>query len=239
MKLLSLKVIVHRKIATKTYELILEKPDDINPAAGQFAMLKIAGKYLKRPLSISDSDQNTVTFIYKVLGEGTKMLSESNPTQIEVLLPLGTSFPIVQNKAVLIAGGVGIAPMLALAKELSRNECKLDIHLGYKTKEEVFLEKELSKYGTVTIYTEDGSAGIKGYCLPNKVDDNAVIYGCGPHPMLTAVANNYPNAGWLSTEEYMACGFGICSGCVIRLKSGMKKVCQDGPVFAKEEFECN
>ncbi len=238
MELLSLKVIEHQQIADKTFKIVLTKPEHICPKPGQFAMVKVAGKFLKRPLSISDYTTETVTFIYKVLGSGTKLLSQSNPEQIEVLLPLGTNFNLDANHATLIAGGVGIAPMAALARELHANGVNVDIHLGYRTSSEVFLADELANYGTVTIYTEDGSQGTKGYCLPQAIDDSSTIYSCGPHPMLNAIANQYPNSGWLSTEEYMACGFGICAGCVIKLKSGMKKVCQDGPVFAKEEFEC-
>lgn len=238
MELLSLKVIKHQKIASKTYELVLEKPQSINPKPGQFAMIKVEGKFLKRPLSISNYTNDTITFIYKVLGSGTKLLSQSNPTTIETMLPLGTSFDTNSKHATLIAGGVGIAPMAALARTLHENGTEVDIHLGYRTKAEVFLANELSNYGTVTIYTEDGSSGTKGYCLPETIDSNSTIYSCGPHPMLNTVASKYSNDGWLSTEEYMACGFGICAGCVIKLKSGMRKVCQDGPVFAKEEFEC-
>lgn len=238
MELLSLKVTQHQQIAEKTFKIILEKPQHIKPKPGQFAMIKVEGKFLKRPLSISNYDDDTVTFIYKVLGQGTELLSKSNPTTIETMLPLGTSFNLETNHATLIAGGVGIAPMAALAQNLHQNGITIDIHLGYRTANEVFLAGELEQYGTVTIYTEDGSAGTKGYCLPETIAAESTIYSCGPHPMLNAVANKYPNQGWLSTEEYMACGFGICAGCVIKLKSGMKKVCQDGPVFAKEEFEC-
>lgn len=238
MELLTLKVIKHNQIAENTFQLVLQKPQRIKPKPGQFAMVKVEGKFLKRPLSISSYDHQTVTFIYKVLGAGTKLLSESKPKQVEVVLPLGTSFELNAKHATLIAGGVGIAPMLALAQNLAANGTVIDIHLGYRTASEVFLGEELSQYGSVTIYTDDGSRGTKGYCLPPAIDPDSTIYSCGPHPMLQAIAKNYPNHGWLSTEEYMACGFGICSGCVIKLKSGMKKVCQDGPVFAKEEFEC-
>ncbi len=238
MELLTLDVITHKKIAKDTFEIILSKPTDIELKAGQFAMIKVNEMFLKRPLSISSFTQTTVTFIYKILGKGTKKLSEEQLEKLEVMLPLGCSFPLAETNVTLIAGGVGIAPMHELAKQLSNNNCKLDIHLGYKTKDEIFLDKQLSEYGNVTIYTEDGSFGTKGYCLPKKIAENDLIYGCGPHGMLTAIANNYKNDGWLSTEEYMACGFGICAGCVIKLKSGMKKVCVDGPIFAKEEFKC-
>lgn len=238
MELLNLNVIQHQKIAAKTYQLVLAKPAHICPKPGQFAMIKVEGKFLKRPLSISNYTETTITFVYKVLGAGTKLLSESNIETIEAMLPLGTSFDLDCKRATLIAGGVGIAPMAALAQKLHEGGAEIDIHLGYRSADEVFLAEELSNYGSVTIYTEDGSAGTKGYCLPQTVDSASTIYSCGPHPMLNAVANQYPNKGWLSTEEYMACGFGICAGCVIKLKSRMKKVCQDGPVFAKEEFEC-
>lgn len=238
MELLTLKVLEHIQVADLTYKLVLEKPLAINPKPGQFAMIKVVGKFLKRPLSISDYTTDTITFIYKVLGSGTKLLSESNPKELELLLPLGNDFPLESSAATLIAGGVGIAPMAALARTLHSNGVAVDIHLGYRTSSDVFLADELAKYGTVTIYTEDGSRGEKGYCLPATIAASNTIYSCGPHPMLNAIASKYPNKGWLSTEEYMACGFGICAGCVIKLKSGMKKVCQDGPVFSKEEFEC-
>ncbi|WOO87548.1 dihydroorotate dehydrogenase electron transfer subunit [Mollicutes bacterium LVI A0039] len=238
MEILKLNVLSHKQLAVQTFELVLQKPLHICPKPGQFAMVKVEGKFLKRPLSISDYTEETITFIYKVLGEGTKLLSESKPVEIEVLLPLGSDFERTAGHATLIAGGVGIAPMACLARELAANGATLDIHLGYQTANQVFLADKLSEYGNVTIYTEDGSCGQKGYCLPTEVAPDSVIYGCGPHPMLNAIANQYPNQGWLSTEEYMACGFGICAGCVIKLKSGLKKVCQDGPVFAKEEFEC-
>ncbi|MFV0556877.1 MAG: dihydroorotate dehydrogenase electron transfer subunit [Lactovum sp.] len=237
MDLFTLTVLSHQKIAKETYQLKLERPKDILLQAGQFAMLKIEGKFLKRPLSISDYNQDSITFIYKILGEGTALLSKQNPTEIEALLPLGKAFPLSSKAATLIAGGVGIAPMTALARELYQLGTPLEIFLGYKCKEEIFSINELKQYGKVTYYTEDGSAGKKGYCLPDDLDCNRLIYACGPHPMLHAIAKKYSNQGWLSTEEYMACGFGICAGCVISLKSGLKKVCVDGPVFAIEEFK--
>lgn len=238
MKLERLKVKSHRQIATKIFELVLQLNQPTTIIPGQFAMLKIEGKFLKRPLSISDFSETTVTFVYKVLGAGTQILSQSNPTEIECLLPLGNGFTPIDKPAVIIAGGIGIAPMHALVKQLTSYNRQIDVHLGYRTKDEIFLDEQLGKYANVTVYTEDGSAGIKGYCLPAEISPDSYIYSCGPTPMLKAIANNYRENGQLSTEEYMACGFGICAGCAIQLKSGLKKVCQDGPIFLKEEFEC-
>ncbi len=237
-KLINLEVVKHEQIADITYKLVVKSDQLLDIKPGQFAMLKVDGKFLKRPLSISDFDQDTVTFIYKVLGRGTKLLSESKITMIEGLLPLGNGFELVSNQTVdIIAGGVGIAPMHSLVKALKANGSTVNVHLGYKTKSEVFLADEISEYGSVTIYTEDGSIGTKGYCIPKEIADDSFIYGCGPYQMLNVIGSSFPQDGQLSTEEFMACGFGICAGCVIKLKSGYKKVCTDGPVFKKEEFD--
>lgn len=238
MELNSLPILSHEPIAENTFRLVLKRFDNQVIKCGQFAMIKVDGKYLKRPLSINDFDDETITFIYKILGEGTKSLSESKETAIECFYPLGNGFEIDDKPATIIAGGVGIAPMLALAKKLEQNNIPMEFHLGYQTKAQIFLAKELQQYGQVSIYTEDGSYGTKGYCLPKKLNSLHQIYSCGPHGMLNAVAYSYPNCGQLSTEEYMACGFGICAGCAIKLKSGIKKVCQDGPVFDIKEFRC-
>ncbi len=239
MELFNLEVLNHQKIATNTYKLVVKRPNNIIIKQGEFAMLKVEGVYLKRPLSISSFSEDSVSFIYKVLGHGTKILSESDIKTIEILLPLGNSFNINDTKhATIIAGGIGIAPMHGLCSALSERSIEIDVHLGYKTKDEIFLAKELSEFANVHVYTEDGSAGINGYCIPDTIKKDSHIFACGPNAMLKAIANNFENEGQLSTEEYMACGFGICSGCAIKLKSGVKKVCSDGPVFNIEEFRC-
>ncbi len=238
MNLETLKIISNTKIAKDTFKLVLKRQSKIDIKPGQFAMLKVEGKYLKRPLSISDYDETSITFIYKILGDGTKILS-TMLNSIELLYPLGNGFNLSSNKATIIAGGIGIAPMHNLAKELNKLGVEIDFHLGYKTKDELYLIDELSSLGTLNIYTEDGSIGNKGYCIPNSINSDSYIYGCGPTPMLNSIAKTFDNDGELSTEEYMACGFGICSGCAIKLKSGMKKVCSDGPVFDIKEFDVN
>lgn len=240
MNLAKLKILSNHEIATNIFQLEVFYDNKIKIQAGQFAMLKVAGKYLKRPLSISSYDDKKLIFIYKVFGEGTQLLSQMKENdELEILYPLGNGFTIKNEDVAIIAGGIGVAPMHNLAIELSKNNKTIEFYLGFKTKDEVFLVEELKKYGTVHLYTEDGSLGKKGYCLEPNISSNYYLYGCGPHKMLTKIANLYENAGELSTEEYMACGFGICSGCSIKLKSGMKKVCSDGPVFAIEEFDVN
>ena len=207
---------------------------------GQFINIKLDGLYLRRPISVCDRDDKTVTIIYKVVGRGTEQMSKMQSGKLDVLTGLGNGYDISLSgdKALLIGGGVGVPPLYMLAKELMAKGVKVSVILGFNTASEVFYEKEFAALGaSVTVTTVDGSKGIKGF-VTNAMDgvEYDHFYTCGPEPMLRAVYNASKTSGQLSFEERMGCGFGACMGCSCKTLYGNKRICKDGPVLVKEEI---
>jgi len=246
------KVISQYQMATDIYSMWIEMKEIAHEARpGQFISLycKDASRLLPRPISICELNgrEGIIRIVYRVVGHGTEEFSgyQSGDT-IKLLGPLGNGFPLEnKKKAFLIGGGIGIPPLLELAKNL---ECKKEIILGYRS--ELFLQDELDQYGNISISTEDGSRGVKGTVIDAIRENNLnaeVIYACGPTPMLRAVkeyAREHNMEAWISMEEKMACGIGACLACVCRSKDlddhshvHNKRICKDGPVFLAEEIQ--
>ena len=228
---------------------------------GQFLSVycKDAGRLLPRPISICEIDRaaGTVRIVFRMAGAGTKELSGYKAgEELEIMGPLGIGYHTENiNKAILIGGGIGIPPLLALAKELT---CEKIIVLGYRDST-MFLKDEFEKYGRIIISTEDGSVGTKGNVIDainackadGMISDDCnreiTIFSCGPTPMLRGVKAYAINNGipaQLSLEERMACGIGACLACVCKSTEidhhshvHNKRVCKDGPVFWAEEIE--
>lgn len=222
---------------------------------GQFLHVKCGpgiDPLLRRPISISnvDVEQGILEMIYRVEGSGTKILSEAVPgAEIDVLGPLGTGFPIQHRQkgehALLIGGGVGVPPLLYLAKELVKKGVRVTSVIGFGTADQVFLEEELGQLGEVFVTTIDGSKGHQGLVtdLLNESYglDNAswnALYSCGPFPMLKALQDRYKETdkeGYLSLEQRMGCGVGACLACICptveEADKSYYKICTDGPVF--------
>lgn len=241
------------KIATDIYSIWLQT-DRIAEAArpGQFISVycKEDSRLLPRPISICevDKEHGRLRIVYRIAGKGTKEFSSyPSGTSLEVMGPLGNGYILKEKKAFLIGGGIGIPPLLELAKELN---CEKEIVLGYRSGAELFLKKEFEPYGHVFIATEDGSLGTKGNVL-DAIRENGLnaemIYACGPTPMLRAIQNYAKEQGMeaqISLEERMACGIGACLACVCQSKEvdehsnvHNKRVCKDGPVFYAGEVE--
>jgi len=214
---------------------------------GQFCMLKAPGVFLRRPLSIFSAFGNRLEFLYKVIGKGTKALSElKKGEQIEVLGPLGNSYLLETSKTpLLVAGGTGVASLNFLAQKLKRAGV---IFYGAKKKTEfVPLETSAKRGWKVSFSTEDGSRGEKGLVtesfenyLKQNGGRNFIVYACGPNAMLRAVSDickQYKSEGYVSLEEMMACGVGICQGCPAKSGGTYKMVCKDGPVFNINDVE--
>lgn len=218
--------------------------------AGQFVSLYCTdgSRLLPRPISICEIDKKdkSIRLVYRVAGKGTEEFSKMNPgMQLDIVGPLGNGFPKKSKSAFLIGGGIGIPPMLELAKQL---DCEKQIVLGFR--DDLFLYEEFKKYGKVYVATEDGSAGTEGNVL-DAIRENGlkadIIYACGPLPMLRALkeyaAKNNIEC-WVSLEERMACGIGACLGCVCKSENKdshtnvkNKRICKEGPVFRAEEVD--
>lgn len=207
---------------------------------GQFINIKIDGLYLRRPISVCDKDENSVTIIYKVVGKGTKIMSKTEiGGKFTVLTGLGNGYDtsVSGDRPLLLGGGVGVPPLYMLAKKLISENKKVSVVLGFNTKDEVFYEAEFEKLGCeVTVVTADGSYGKKGFVTDAMPENYSYFYTCGPEPMLKAVYKTSVTGGQMSFEERMGCGFGACMGCSCKTLTGYKRICKDGPVMLKEEI---
>lgn len=229
------------KLTESIYEMVLEGDTSSITASGQFINIKLDGFYLRRPISICDYSDNTITIIYKVVGEGTEVMSKMNAGEmLDVLCGLGNGFDTSKSldKPVLIGGGVGVPPMYNLCKKLISEGKKVSVILGFNKKEEIFYEEEFKKLGAdVKVTTVDGSYGIKGFVTDALKDtEYSYFYTCGPMPMFKAIENTATTSGQYSFEERMGCGFGACMGCSCKTKYGNKRICKDGPVLVREEI---
>ena len=245
------KVQSQEQLASDIYNLILEVPEIAKEAkAGQFVSVysNDGSRLLPRPISLCevDKENGTIRLVYRTVGKGTNEFSRLLPGDtVEVMGPLGNGFTLKDKKAILIGGGIGIPPMLQLAKEL---DCDKSIVLGFR--DETFLLDDLEKQGKVYIASEDGQTGVKGNVLDAIKEygiEGDIIYACGPTPMLRAlkeyaIANDIE--AQLSLEERMACGIGACLACVCKSKEvdhhtnvNNKRICKDGPVFDAREVE--
>lgn len=207
---------------------------------GQFVNIRLDGLYLRRPISVCDSEEGKLTLIYKVVGKGTEQMRDMTEGTLNILSSLGNGYDtsISGEKPLLIGGGVGVPPLYMLAKELRKEGKEVFVILGFNTKDEIFYEEEFKALGCkVYVATADGSYGIKGFVTEAmKEIDYTHFFTCGPEPMLKAVWNASKTSGQLSFEERMGCGFGACMGCSCKTLTGFKRICKDGPIMMKEEI---
>ena len=268
MRQLNCKIIENKKVAQRFYKMRIEAPYIARKAqAGQFVEVKCScgtDPLLRRPLGVHRVLKNEIELLYKAVGRGTELLSKKEKGQaLDVIGPLGDGFtlpgPPVSGPMpiILIAGGIGAAPLVALAESLAfsakriayRKKQKTYVLIGAKTKSHILCESEFKKIGCeVKVSTEDGSKGKK--CLATELLEdllniiryplNAAIYACGPVGMLKVVAKIAEGRKLpcqVSLEERMACGVGVCLGCPVKMKGNKyKMVCKDGPVFDAKEI---
>ena len=234
-------ITANEKLAKDVYRMVLEGDTSSITASGQFINIRLDGYFLRRPISICDYDDNTITIIYKTVGQGTDAMSKMTAGErLEVLAGLGNGYDTSKSggRPLLIGGGVGVPPLYNLCKRLIGEGKSVSVILGFNTSDEVFYEDEFKALGAdVYVTTVDGSHGIKGF-VTNAFDkvDYTYFYTCGPMPMFRAVDAAAKTSGQFSFEERMGCGFGACMGCTHKTKEGNKRVCKEGPVFVKEEI---
>ncbi|MBR2405229.1 MAG: dihydroorotate dehydrogenase electron transfer subunit [Clostridia bacterium] len=234
------KILSNEKIADSVYRMVLKGDTSHITASGQFINIKLDGLFLRRPISVYDYDESTVTIIYKVVGVGTEQLSGMSEGELDILTGLGNGYTVSNDtkSALLLGGGVGVPPLYNLAKKLVAVGKTVTAVLGFNSKCDVFGEDEFSDLGVKTIITTaDGSYGIKGFVTDaiSEIEYDE-FYTCGPEPMLKAVYDATSTSGQFSFEERMGCGFGACMGCSCKTKYGNKRICKDGPVLVKEEI---
>lgn len=236
-----LKITSNKQIAPLIFEMKLQGNIEAITAPGQFVNLKLNNFYLRRPISVCDCEENTLTLIYKVVGAGTEAMSQlKEGEEVDTLVGLGNGFDIKKSgeNPVLIGGGVGIPPMYMLCKKLIGAGKKVSVILGFNKKEEIFYEEQFKALGAkVYVTTVDGSYGIKGFVTDALKDmEYSYFYTCGPLPMFKAIEATATTSGQYSFEERMGCGFGACMGCSCKTKYGNKRICKDGPVLEREEI---
>lgn len=239
------------ELAPEIYSMWITTEAAKEARPGQFISVysKDGSRLLPRPISIceADADEGRLRIVYRIAGVGTKEFSSfESGDSIDIMGPLGNGFPQEGENVFLIGGGIGIPPMLELAKNLN---CEKQMVLGYRD-ENLFLKDEFEAYGEVFVATEDGSMGTKGNVL-DAIRENGltadVMYACGPTPMLRALkhyAEEHNIRCYISLEEKMACGIGACLACVCQSKEvdhhsnvHNKRICKDGPVFLAQEVD--
>ena len=224
------------------YKLVLTGDTSDITAPGQFVNIKLNGFFLRRPISVCDSEPDKLTLLYKVVGRGTEAMAEMKTGEtLDILTGLGNGYDVTKagDRPLLIGGGAGVPPMYLLARKLIAQGKDVTVIMGFNTAAEVYYKDEFEKIGAkVLVTTADGTAGIKGFvtaAMP-AAGDYTYVYTCGPEPMLKAVYNASDVGGEYSFEERMGCGFGACMGCSCKTKYGNKRICRDGPVLTKEEI---
>ena len=237
----SIFTIIENKALTKdVYKMVLEGDTSAITASGQFVNILLTGKFLRRPISVCDWNDTTLTIVYKVVGHGTEQMSKMPVgEQLDILTGLGNGYDLTLagERPVLIGGGVGVPPMYGAAKKLAEMGIKASVILGFNIASEIFYEEEFKALGCdVQVTTVDGSYGIKGFVTHALNMDYTYFYTCGPEPMLKAVYKATTTSGQMSFEERMGCGFGACMGCSCKTITGYKRICKEGPVMRKEEI---
>lgn len=243
MELVEAELSENKKIAESTFSMALFGRWSSITSPGQFVNIKLPGKYLRRPISVCRVSGELLTIVYKVVGDGTRLMSGlGEGARLDVLSGLGNGFDINHcgEAPLLVGGGAGAAPMFGLAEALLDAGKSPRAILGFNTAGEVFLAAELSAMGVPTaVSTADGSLGVRGFVTDAMMmirDKYDYIFSCGPEPMLKAIYGFGPEDGQYCFEARMACGFGACMGCSCETKYGAKRICKDGPVLEKGEI---
>ena len=244
-------VISNHEVMPEVYLMWLECPRIAQAARpGQFVMVHCGQEnLLRRPLAIhrTNGDKTGLALMFAVVGKGTSWLSRCQPGDVlDLLGPLGNGFSIdpVAYNLLLVAGGIGIAPLSFLAQEATASNCSVALLPGAKTSTQLCPSHLLPKGVKCFTATEDGSAGTRGMItdlLPKYLSWADQVFACGPGAMYRTIASQNrklfrPKQVQVSLEVRMACGLGMCYGCTVKTKQGLKQVCQDGPVFNLDDI---
>ena len=235
-----LKVAENVRIAENVWKMTLENPGLEEQKPGQFVNIRLDGLFLRRPISVYDSEPGRLAIAYKTVGKGTQQMAGLKPgAALDVLTGLGNGYDTDKagDRPLLLGGGAGVPPLVLLARKLREAGKDVTAVLGFNRKAEIFGEMDFLNMGCRTVIaTADGSRGVKGFVTDAMPEEYSYFYTCGPEPMLKAVYRATKTGGQFSFEERMGCGFGACMGCSCKTITGYKRICREGPVLEKEEI---
>lgn len=237
------RIVANERLTESVWRMRLAGDTRWITAPGQFVNIALEGRYLRRPISVCDWNDDEIVLIYKVVGDGTAQMSRmTEGMELDLLTGLGNGFSTCNDarRPLLVGGGVGVPPLYGLARQLLAAGKPVSVVLGFNTAAEIFYEEEFRQAGCdVTVATADGSRGVRGFvttAIAQTGIDFDYFYACGPLPMLRALCEAVEQDGQLSFEERMGCGFGACMGCSCKTKYGNKRICKEGPVLEKGEI---
>ena len=241
MREVELKITENTQVSKDIYLMRLEGDVSEVKNPGEFINITLPSHYLRRPISVSDYEDGHIDILFKILGHGTKDMSKLQVgNYLNCLVGLGNGFDLkYDNKPILVAGGIGIAPFFSVIKQFNKKGITPTLVYGARSKDDLVLIDKLSRICDLHICTDDGSYGFKGNVIDLIKNDKInfdYYYACGPYRMLEGLAKAYPN-GEVSLEARMGCGFGACMGCSIKTTNGPKRVCKEGPVFKASEVQ--
>jgi 2-polyprenylphenol hydroxylase and related flavodoxin oxidoreductases len=242
-----LEILKNEKVGMHTYLMVLKLNHSYDIKPGHFVMIKPNDSFdplNRRAFAIADVEEDAIYIYYDVVGKGTAVMSTLRKGEfVDVLMPLGNGlFEASRDKLnVVLAGGIGISGVSLFCRLLKEKNLNFKVYYGARSKEYLVMLDWFSKYSIpIEVYTDDGSFGKKGFVTDAlKNIDSANIYACGPSPMLKAVQNISKQKGfdaYLSLENPMACGYGVCLGCVVKTSDGYVRTCVEGPVFKSDEI---
>ena len=238
MRVQSFRILYNNETAPGVYRLGLGFVEPVSFRPGQFMNVTIPGKPLKRPLSLAGYDDKQAMLVYRVAGEGTRLLSQMAEGMLEAIAPCGNGFTLPEPGAPVLAvgGGIGCAPLMPLIREAVRLGCPVHALFGFRTPDDRLFEKELAALGVSAEYTYDTLGENPVHKMLALGLERTPFYACGPVPMMKALCGASLADGQCSLETRMGCGFGACMGCSVRLKDRMARICSEGPVFRKGEI---
>lgn len=249
MRELTVTVLENKLIAEDIYSLTFATEEEVMIRAGQFCMISVGEKPLRRPIAICKAEGERITVCYRLKGEGTRKLASDykQGEKLSVLLPLGNGFYLddTQKKIAVVGGGVGIFPLVSAIREYANGK-ELYAYMGFRNKNALCMEYETERCKKAVFASDDGSFGFHGTAVQAfekdlKTEKFDAVIACGPTPMLKALKEVVKGADipcYVSLEERMGCGIGACLVCVCNLTNGAHaRVCKDGPVFEINEVE--
>lgn len=237
MKIEQAKILKNEKIAPSVYQMTLRCDTSWVKQSGQFVDVTIVPKKLKRPISITSWKEDMLVLTYKVVGEGTQLLSERTHGTIELLTGCGNGFDLEKfdHELLVVGGGIGCAPCIGVIQEAKKRNLKVKVIFGFRSEEEAYFRKELDDFNVEYVFAYDNQNENVITKMKEMKWDHIPFATCGPTRMMQALASQNDAFGLVSLETRMGCGFGACMGCSLEVKSGMKRICKEGPVFEKED----